>query len=128
MKRAHSWEHIALAPARIVAGNRDLADGVMRIKSEIFSRPRNIRAFKLDAVHMFKRLKSERLTETPPDIWRSKLRFGGLMEADYIRSCLQVTGQALPPSLTAAIDQWNTLQTWERLLGLKARLISWKRL
>ena len=120
MKRAHSWEHIALAPARILAGNRDLADEVMRIKSEIFSRPRDIKAFKLDALHMFNRLKSERLIETPPDIWRSKLRYGGLMEADYIRSCLEVTGQAPPPSLTVAIDEWNTLQIWERLLGLKA--------
>jgi len=39
MKRAHSWEHIALAPARIVAGNKTLGRKVMAIKSDIFGRP-----------------------------------------------------------------------------------------
>jgi glutamate-ammonia-ligase adenylyltransferase len=121
MKRAHSWEHIALAPARIVAGNKTLGAEVMRLKSEILARPRDQAAFKRDAYAMFNRLKSERLTETPPDIWRSKLRRGGLMEADYMRSCLHVTGLPLSPDLTGAIETWNRLQAWERLLGLKAK-------
>ncbi len=121
MKRAHSWEHIALAPARIVAGNKTLGAEVMRLKSDILARPRDQAAFKRDAYAMFNRLKSERLTETPPDIWRSKLRRGGLMEADYMRSCLHVAGLPLSPELTGAIETWNRLQAWERLLGLKAK-------
>ena len=121
MKRAHSWEHIALAPARIVAGDKELGVEVMRIKLEILARPRDQIAFKRDAHAMFDRLKSERLAETPPDIWRSKLRRGGLMEADYMRSCLQVADLPLPPDLTAAIESWNRLQAWERLLGLKTK-------
>lgn len=121
MKRAHSWEHIALAPARIVAGNKKLGEEVMRIKSEIFARPRDITAFKQDAFAMFERLKSERLIDTPTDIWRSKLRRGGLMEADYLRACLTVVNLPVPAAFNAAIDDWNTLQTWERLLGLYAK-------
>ena len=123
MKRAHSWEHIALAPARIVAGDKSLGAEVMQIKSDILSRPRDLEAFKQDAFAMFERLKSERLSETNTDIWRSKLRRGGLMEADYMRSCLHVAGLSLPPDFLAAIDDWNTLQTWERLLGLKSKPI-----
>lgn len=123
MKRAHSWEHIALAPARIVAGDKNLGAEVMRVKSKILSRPRNLEAFKQDALAMFDRLKSDRLSETPTDIWRSKLRRGGLMEADYMRSCLHVAGQPLPTEMAAAIDALNTLQTWERLLGLKGKSI-----
>jgi len=124
MKRAHSWEHIALAPARIVAGDRTLGEEVMRVKSEIFARPRDQAAFKRDAFAMFDRLKSERFTETPTDVWRSKLRRGGLMEADYMRSCLRVAGIPLPSDLAAAIMAWNRLQAWERLLGLKAKPIA----
>ena len=123
MKRAHSWEHIALAPARIVAGDKILGTKVMQIKTEILARPRDLMAFKQDAWTMFERLKSERLTETPTDIWRIKLRRGGLMEADYVRSCLQVAGLPLPSEMGPAIEDWNTLQTWERLLGLKAKPI-----
>lgn len=123
MKRAHSWEHIALAPARIVAGNKTLGAQVMQIKSDIFARPRDLTAFAEDAFAMFQRLKSERLVKTPPDIWRSKLRLGGLMEADYIRSCLAVIGQEAPSEFISAIADWNTLQTWERLLDLKGKPI-----
>lgn len=123
MKRAHSWEHIALAPARIVAGDKSLGAEVMQIKSDILSRPRDLMAFKQDAYAMFERLKSERISKTPANIWRSKLRRGGLMEADYMRSCLQVTGVPLQPDFVEAIDDWNTLQIWERLLGLKTRPI-----
>ncbi len=119
MTRAHSWEHIALAPARIVAGDKALGEKVMAIKKDVLTRPRNIRAFKEDAWTMFSRLSQERLQATPPNVWRSKLRHGGLMEADYMRSCLAVTGTALPPDLNTAIESWNTLQIWERLLGLK---------
>jgi len=124
MKRAHSWEHIALAPARIVAGDKTVGEEVMRVKSEIFARPRDQAAFKRDAFAMFDRLKSERFTETPTDVWRSKLRRGGLMEADYMRSCLRVAGLPLPSDLAAAIMAWNRLQAWERLLGLKAKPIA----
>ena len=123
MKRAHSWEHIALAPARIVAGNTSLGEEVMRIKSEIFTRRRDISAFKQDAYAMFERLKSERLIDTDKNIWRSKLRHGGLMEADYMRSCLFVTDTPLAADFKAAIEDWNDIQCWERLLGLKSQPI-----
>ena len=123
MKRAHSWEHIALAPARIVAGDTSLGDEVMRVKSAIFARQRDISAFKQDAFAMFQRLKSERLIETDKNIWRSKLRHGGLMEADYMRSCLIVTDTPLATNFEAAIEEWSNIECWERLLGLKSKTI-----
>ena len=123
MKRAHSWEHIALAPARIVAGDKSLGAEVMRLKSEIFARPRDVPSFKRDAFAMFGRLKTERLIETDKNIWRSKLRRGGLMEADYMRSCLFVTGTPLVADFETAIKDWNNIQCWERLLGLKSKTI-----
>lgn len=124
MNRAHSWEHIALAPARIVAGDRSLGEQVMGIKAEIFDRPRNAEAFKTDAVAMLKRLRSDRMQPTQPDVWRTKLRNGGLMEADYMRSCLIVLDEEIPQTLVTATEKWNTLQIWERLLGLKGKNLS----
>ena len=124
MKRAHSWEHIALAPARIVAGDIALGEKVMKIKEEIFARPRDQAAFKQDAMTMYARLSEERLQDTPLDVWRTKLRANGLMTADYIRSCWAVLGAAPDQNLVDAIDDWNRLLTWERLLGMTKRPLS----
>ena len=124
MKRAHSWEHIALAPARIVAGNKTLGRKVMAIKSDIFARPRDLDAFRADAWAMYHRLSTERLEDTPPDVWRTKLRTGGLMAADYIRACQKVSGDTPDTDLIETIDAWNGLQIWERLLGLKGKALA----
>lgn len=124
MKRAHSWEHIALAPARIVAGDKSLGEDVMKIKAEIFARPRDIQAFREDAFTMYHRLLDERIADTPPDVWRTKLRTGGLMAADYIRSCHIVSGHKPDIELRRAIEAWNALQMWERLLGLKGKSVN----
>ena len=106
-----------------MAGDKPLGEEIMRIKSEIFARRRDIPAFKRDAYAMFERLKSERFIETDKNIWRSKLRHGGLMEADYMRSCLFVTETPLSVDFEAAIEDWNDIQCWERLLGLKSQPI-----
>jgi hypothetical protein len=40
-----------------------------------------------------------------------------------MRSCLQLSGGFVSVSLADSIDEWNRLQTWERLLGLKGKPI-----
>jgi len=44
--------------------------------------------------------------------------------ADYIRSCLKLTGSPISKDLETAIVDWNKLQNWERLLGLTAKPIT----
>ena len=124
MQRAHSWEHIALVPARIVAGNTELGTEVENILAKIFARPRNLPAFKQDALFMFERLKKERLREMPKNIWGTKLRRGGLMEADYIYNCLTISGERICDEFNVAIKDWDNLQIWERLLGLTGKRTS----
>lgn len=124
MTRAHSWEHIALAPARIVAGNQALGAEVMEIKNDILSRPRNAEAFKIDALAMLSRLRDERLQLTPPDVWRTKLRTGGLMQADYMQACLTVLGEDAPADLIDATQHWNEIVITERLLGLTGESVT----
>jgi len=46
------------------------------------------------------------------------------MEADYIRSCLKLSGSSISENLEGAIEDWNKLQNWERLLGLTSKPIT----
>jgi glutamate-ammonia-ligase adenylyltransferase len=107
-----------------VAGDKELGANVENTLAKIFARQRNIPAFKKDALFMFNRLKSERLLDTSTKLWRSKLRHGGLMEADYMQSCLKLAGGLISKDLETAIADWNKLQNWERLLGLTAKPIT----
>ena len=40
-----------------------------------------------------------------------------------MRSCLFVTGTPLVADFETAIKDWNNIQCWERLLGLKSKTI-----
>lgn len=121
MNRAHSWEHIALAPARIVAGDKALGEQVMAVKSEILTRPRDRDAFLSDARAMYERIRAERIVKTPINVWRTKLREGGLMQADFLLSSFQVLGDTPTPALNETAKSWRKLQIWERLLALKGK-------
>jgi len=115
--RAHNWEHIALAHSRIVAGDRVLGDKVMTIRNNILKRPRDKDQFLSDARMMWQRISEQRITETPPNIFNSKLRQGGLMQAEYTEACLQILGLKTH-TLDDSIDFWSNMQLWERLLSL----------
>lgn len=124
MSRAHSWEHIALAPARIVAGDKSLGKDVMEIKDRVLTRARHKDSFLNDAWSMYSRIRDERIKETPANIWRCKLRSGGLMQADFLMSCYHVLGENPPKDLIETSKHWQNLQIWERLLGLTGHPIS----
>lgn len=120
--RAHNWEHIALVNARIVAGDRVLGAKVMQIAEKVLGRSRDIAQFKFDASTMWDRIATQRLEKTPPDHLRSKLRPGGLMQAEFTQACYRILGQTNEnveiSQLDTSINFWSGLQLWERLLGL----------
>jgi len=132
--RAHTWEHIALAPGCIVAGNRDLEARFNTIKADLISRPRDQRQFLKDAQKMWHRIAEHRVKEVSDQVMYSKLRQGGLMQAEYLAACLILSnGHSLPirsiefdallaacdanGKLAEAIEFWRVQQLWERLLG-----------
>lgn len=117
---AKTWEHIALVPARIVAGNSDLGNQAETLISSILSRPRDQEQLLSDAASMWDRLKAERIRSVSPDELESKLRDGGLMMADFWDS---VGYLANGPRLSSVQDQWTELLYWERLLGLSGQNI-----
>lgn len=118
-KRAHSWEHIALAHSRIVAGQSALGEQVERLSQTFLERPRDKTQFLQDAKIMWNRIEGERIIDTPHNTFNAKLRPGGLMHAQYIQACHIVLGLPVSQELEAAIYFWQYQQIWERLLGLK---------
>ncbi|CAM3653204.1 hypothetical protein [Litorimonas haliclonae] len=119
LTRAHTWEHIALAHARVVAGNEALGRDVSDLCRRILTKPRDETQFLQDARIMWQRIDEQRIIETPHDHFNAKLRPGGLMQAQYIQACRKVLGQPSYPQLEEAIKFWQYQQVWERLLGLK---------
>jgi glutamate-ammonia-ligase adenylyltransferase len=119
--RAHSWEHIALAHSRIVAGDKGLGNAIDLITQSILLKPRDQFKFLQDAKVMWSRIENERIMDTPHTHCNAKLRAGGLMQAQYIQACYIVLGRSMPDGLDAAIAFWQYQQIWERLLGLKLR-------
>ena len=140
LKRAHSWEHIALVPSRVVAGDLSLLRDVHQVKREVISRQRNNTQLIRDAIVMWERVSEHRLREYDSSVMFSKLRPGGLMQSEYLSACLllnaipNATGK-LPsieyddllslgaksnPRLTDLAETmqfWRVQQLWERLLG-----------
>ena len=115
--RAHNWEHIALAHSRIVAGDARLGDKVIAARDEILAMPRDKDQFLKDAKSMWALIESQRIDDTPKTHFNSKLRPGGLMQAEYTENCYRLLGREAQ-ELKEAIMFWSKLQLWERLLGL----------
>jgi len=115
-QRAKSWEHIALAHGRIVAGDNALGDKVEALRQTIIARPRDQTQFLTDAALMWSRITEQRITDIPDDIIGTKLRAGGLMQAEYLDACNIILGR--PRATLPAIDFFSHQQVWERLLGL----------
>ena len=121
--RAHNWEHIALTHSRIVAGNSILGDKVMAIRDAVLARPRDTSQFLSDAYSMWQRISEQRISDTPPSDFNSKLRPGGLMQAEYSEACALILGEDSGP-LSKPIQVWSHIQLWERLLGLTGQALS----
>lgn len=112
---ARNWEHIALAPARIVAGDVGLGAQAEAIIADILSRPRDQAQLISDAHYMWGKIVEERIRSVPTDQFETKLRDGGLMMADFWDSVGAIMSG---PRLSQECDGWAELLYWERLLGL----------
>ena len=114
-ERARTWEHIALIPARAIAGDETLGADVRSELNAILRRPRDLDQLYADAHHMWNKLKDERIQSVSTDHWGTKLREGGLMMADFWGAVDRLAGGGGATDLQTA---WTELLYWERLLGL----------
>ncbi|MFQ5562972.1 MAG: bifunctional [glutamine synthetase] adenylyltransferase/[glutamine synthetase]-adenylyl-L-tyrosine phosphorylase [Parvularculaceae bacterium] len=105
-EEAWTWEEMALAKARVVAGDEALAEKVVKEIETIFRRPRNIEALARDVIDM-----RARITEAKPpaSVWDVKLARGGRTDIDFLWQFLWLAGGdrlgAPPLSAAAAIDR-----------------------
>ncbi len=136
-QRAHTWEHIALMSARVVAGRRQPEPILNEIKQQLITTARDPLQLKTDARKMWLRVTEHRVKDTPLRLMNSKLRVGGLMQAEYLAACLVLAYgerfntssadlddlllECLPhyglEELPDIIQFWRIQQLWERLLG-----------
>ncbi len=117
---ARTWEHIALVPSRVVAGDRALGERVAQARASVLARPRDREQLLADAHHMWELLKAERIRPIAPDVFGTKLREGGLMQADYWGAVGVLCGGETMQSLRM---DWTAHLYWERLLGLSGRSV-----
>jgi len=146
LQRAHTWEHIALMPSRVVAGDKSLINQIDDLKRDVLSNKRDAIQLMSDALKMWDRIAEHRITDSSNELMSSKLSVGGLMQAEYLASCLVLKNSQsiecenvafdvlLQKSIeselisSSGIDQdvsqlpeiiqfWRIQQLWERLLG-----------
>ena len=142
MERAHTWEHIALVPSQVVAGRREPQTLIDELKYQVVSKPRDPYQLRVDARKMWQRIIEHRVGDTHLTHMNSKLRVGGLMQAEYLAACLvlgydgsashknnsqqgleldELLRARLPfyglEELPEVIQFWRIQQLWERLLG-----------
>ena len=140
MQRAHSWEHIALVPSCVVAGNKSLQAAIHDVKRAVLNTARDRQQFVNDAFIMWNRISEHRLKDFETSVMFSKLRAGGLMQSEYLTACLMLSSELnaasraqsikyddllaehisrgqLPSELPEILQFWRVQQLWERLLG-----------
>ena len=121
LKRAQTWEHLALAHARPVYGG--LQDKLSDFCQEVLERPRDQQQCLQDCDRMLGRLRKHRFEQSAPHILSAKLRNGGLMALEYGLSCARLLKckpeqvQSIQPSLSF----WRDLQFMIRLYGLEGQ-------
>lgn len=134
---ARTWEHLALIPARVVAGDKATGKKVMQHRNVVLNRPRDAEQLLNDVTKMHGMLVEQRVVED--DQLNIKLREGGLLQAEYLANAIllelvatqqikladyptmleQGLSDAGYQGLVKAIEFWRPLQVWERILGLK---------
>lgn len=103
-ERAKNWEHIALLPSRVVAGDMDLAEQVMDIKREVFAQSRHQQQWLADAKKMWQRIEKHRIQTVDTDVVNSKLRKGGLMQSEYLAVCHCIDALSPPRGLSDSVE------------------------
>ncbi|HEX2146511.1 MAG TPA: DUF294 nucleotidyltransferase-like domain-containing protein, partial [Pseudorhizobium sp.] len=90
-EEAWTWEHMALTRARMVCGDRGLADQACGEVSEILGAQRDVAKIANDVREMRDLIEKEK---PPRDIWDLKLIPGGLIDIEFIAQYLRLVAPA----------------------------------
>lgn len=84
---AWTWEHLALARARVISGQDELAEKVQSTIREVLIKQRDRSEVASDVLEMRARISKEKRTS---DIWDIKNVAGGLIDLEFIAQFLQL--------------------------------------
>lgn len=107
-EQAWTWEHLALARARVIAGTPKLSDAVERIIREALTRPRDAQKLAHDVADMRLRMAHE---HKPRSLFDVKQLRGGLIDVEFIVQFLELRHAHAHPDI---LDQ-NTARALERI-------------
>jgi glutamate-ammonia-ligase adenylyltransferase len=95
---AETWEHMALSRARVLAGDKSLAEDAGKAIRSILALPRQPDALK-KAVRSMRALLAKEKGEDDP--WDLKLAAGGLVDIDFIAQYLVLAHAAAHPQIAS---------------------------
>ncbi|NQV54757.1 MAG: glutamine-synthetase adenylyltransferase, partial [Rhodospirillales bacterium] len=102
-ERAWTWEHMALARARIMCGADDLVDKINAVINRTLTAGRDPVSLIRDISEMRSRIDRERHTDI---IWEVKYIRGGLVDIEFITQYLQLNHAAAAPEILST----NTME------------------
>lgn len=105
---AWTWEHLALARARVISGPPKLRQAIEETIRDVLCMPRDRDKVVADVREMRAKIEKEKGTD---DLWELKQVRGGLVDLEFITQFLQVVSAAQHPQV---LDQ-NTAKGLERL-------------
>jgi len=113
--KAWTWEHQALARARVVAGNARLAERFNTVREAVLAKPRDDAALKRDVIDMRKKMRDQLL---PADVkghererFHLKLGAGGIVDIEFMVQYAVLAWAHQHPSLTRWTDNIRILET-----------------
>ncbi|RVA04737.1 bifunctional [glutamine synthetase] adenylyltransferase/[glutamine synthetase]-adenylyl-L-tyrosine phosphorylase, partial [Mesorhizobium sp. M7A.F.Ca.CA.002.05.1.1] len=89
-QEAWTWEHMALARARAIAGDASLCGEVEAEVAAVLGQPRDAAKVMAEAADMRAMIEKEK---PPRDLWDIKLIPGGLIDLEFIAQVAVITGQ-----------------------------------
>lgn len=100
---AWTWEHMALARARVLYGSDAAREGLQQIIRDVLRRPRDADQLRADVLKMRGQMAEHKSARGPLD---AKLLRGGLVDCEFIVHFLQLReGIGLHPALEVAIAE-----------------------
>lgn len=94
--KAWTWEHLALARARVVSGPEPLRRAIEQAIRDVLATPRNRTDIAADVREMRVKIEKEKGTS---DIWDLKQVRGGLVDLEFIAQFLQIVSAAEHPDV-----------------------------
>lgn len=117
-QHAWTWEHQALVRARVIAGDRELADSFAQVRREILCQSRDLDKLRNDVLAMRQKMREQlrpRNTETPEyPVFDLKHGSGAMVDIEFIAQYAVLAWAHIHPELARWTDNIRILETLQQ--------------